>query len=567
MGRSSTCASTLPRYNAAYMNRHLKEERLMPQYHGQVNCATEWSYCSQRPYERPFDDVQLDVLISGPSGQAWRVPTYWAGDGVWRVRFSAPGPGDYAVSTVCSDADNADLHGVTGTLHVRPYAGDNPLMRHGPIQVAENRRTFEHADGTPFLWLGDTWWMGLTRRLIWPDEYQMLTADRVAKGYNVVQIVAGLYPDMPAFDERGFSEAGHPWEPEYAAIRPTYFDNADLRIQWLVGQGIVPCIVACWGYHLHWLGEERLKQHWRYLIARWGAYPVVWVLAGEGAMPYYLSEDKERDTQVQMEAWTRIGTYVREADPFQRPVTIHPGGNARDTVVNDSILDYDMLQTGHGGMGSAGNTLRIVSEEYARQPHMPVVEGEVAYEGILEGSRQEVQRAMYWICMLNGAAGFTYGANGIWQLNGSVEAYGPSPHGSSWGDTPWTEAYRLPGSTQVGVAKGILERYPWWRMTPHPEWVSSAATVDDPLGNHAAGIPGELRIIYFCRPFVPWAKEGNKVLGLEPDVAYDARFYSPIDGHSLDLGRVKPGTDGAWAVPNPGVMHDWVLVLTKALAS
>jgi len=27
----------------------------------------------------------------------------------------------------------------------------------------------EHSDGTPFLWLGDTWWMGLTTRLDWPD--------------------------------------------------------------------------------------------------------------------------------------------------------------------------------------------------------------------------------------------------------------------------------------------------------------------------------------------------------------------------------------------------------------
>jgi len=38
-----------------------------------------------------------------------------------------------------------------------------------------------------------------------------------------------------------------------------------------------------------------MKRHWRYLVARWGAYPVVWCLAGEGTMPYYLSIAKERD--------------------------------------------------------------------------------------------------------------------------------------------------------------------------------------------------------------------------------------------------------------------------------
>jgi hypothetical protein len=507
--------------------------------------------------------VQLDAVITGPGGTTFRVPAYWAGDQEWRVRFAAPAPGDYAVRTECSDAANADLHDRRATLHVSLYEGDNPLLCHGPLRLSADRHTLEHADGTPFFWLGDTWWMGFARRLAWPDEFQLLAADRVAKGFSVVQIVAGLYPDMPAFDARGFNEAGHPWEPEYESIRPAYFDAADLRMQWLVRQGIVPCVVGCWGYHLKWLGEERLMAHWRNLVARWGAYPVVWCLAGEGAMPYYLSEDKEGDKQRQMAAWTRIGRYVREIDPYHHPVTIHPGSNARDTVLDDTILDYDMLQTGHSGMASAGNTLRIVREEYARAPHMPVVEGEVNYEGILEGSRQEVQRAMFWITMLNGGAGFTYGANGIWQLNGEKEPYGPSPHGSSWGDTPWTVAYRLPGSAQVGIGKAILQRYPWWRLEPHPEWVSGAATVDDPLGNHAAGIHGELRIIYFARPFFPWAGGGPKVLGLEAGQRYRACFFDPIDGSCKDCGPAVGDADGAWPVPNPAVMHDWVLVLER----
>jgi hypothetical protein len=38
--------------------------------------------------------------------------------------------------------------------------------------------------------------MGLTKRMPWPEGYQQLAADRIAKGFSVVQIVAGLYPDM-----------------------------------------------------------------------------------------------------------------------------------------------------------------------------------------------------------------------------------------------------------------------------------------------------------------------------------------------------------------------------------
>src|SRR5205085_7383415 len=142
---------------------------------------------------------------------------------------------------------------------------------HGALRVSADKRYLEHADGTPFLWLGDTWWMGLTKRLHYPEEFNTLLTDRKKKGFNVVQIVAGLYPDMPAFDERGANEAGFPWTRDYARINPAYFDAADYRIAYLVDHGIAPCIVGGWGYHLPWLGVEQMKKHWRNLVARYGA--------------------------------------------------------------------------------------------------------------------------------------------------------------------------------------------------------------------------------------------------------------------------------------------------------
>ena len=88
---------------------------------------------------------------------------------------------------------------------------------------------------------------------------------------------------------------------------------------------------------------------------------------------------------------------------------------------------------------------------------MPVVNAEVCYEGILEASREEVQRLMFWADILSGAGGHTYGANGIWQVNTEQQPFGPSPHGRSWGDTPWTVAYRLPGSGQLGLGKDAAD--------------------------------------------------------------------------------------------------------------
>ena len=191
------------------------------------NCITEWAYTSGKAYTDPFNDVELDVVITDPDGQELTVPAFWAGDQTWRVRFAPRQIGQYTYRTVCSDAGNADLHGQTGTLMVARYNGDNPLLRRGFLRVAADRRHLEHADGTPFLWLADTWWMGFTQRLAWPADFQQLTADRVTKGFSVVQIVAGLYPDMDWYDERGMNEAGFPWTKDFSRINPAYFDMAD----------------------------------------------------------------------------------------------------------------------------------------------------------------------------------------------------------------------------------------------------------------------------------------------------------------------------------------------------
>jgi hypothetical protein len=365
------------------------------------------------------------------------------------------------------------LHGVAGVVRVEPYRGDNPLFRHGPIRVAADRRHFEHADGTPFFWLGDTWWMGLCRRLHWPEEFRRLTADRKVKGFNVVQIVAGLYPDMPPFDPRGAGEAGFPWEPNYARIRPAYFDAADARLRHLIDQGIIPCLVGAWGYYLPWMGEETMKAHWRYLIARYGAWPVVWCAAGEANLPWYLAEGFPYDDRAQVRGWTEILRFIRATDPWRRPLTIHPTAihryTSRHATEDPSLLDFDMLQTPHGRREAALVTIRAARESYGVTPVMPVVDGEASYERLMDSLPTEWTRAMFWLCLTNGAAGHTYGANGIWQVNRRGKPHGKSPHGGSYGVIAWDEAMDLPGSRQVALGKRFFESLPWTDLKPMPE--------------------------------------------------------------------------------------------------
>jgi hypothetical protein len=532
----------------------------------QANKMVELAFTAARDYSDPFRDVTLDAVFETPQGHTLKVPAFWAGGRTWKVRYASPDTGTHRWRTVCSVTGDQGLHDLSGAVTIEPYRGDNPLYRHGPVRVAADRRHFEHLDKTPFFWLGDTWWMGLCQRLHWPEEFQQLAADRKAKGFSVIQIVAGLYPDMPAFDPRGANEAGFPWEKDYARIRPEYFDRADQRLAYLVDQGFVPCVVGAWGYHLPWMGTDRMKEHWRYLVARYGALPVVWCAAGEGTMPFYGSKRAGEEAAMQKAGWTEVIRYVRATDPFGRMITIHPSRSARETVADPSILDFDMLQTGHQSEAAIGAMARQVVAAYEVKPPMPVVAGESSYEGLdltewgAGVLTSDDSRQMFWVGLMNnGAAGGTYGANGIWQVNRRGAPYGPSPHGRSWGSVPWDEAMRRPGSAQVGMAKQFLSGYPWQRLEPKPDtvaWADDQPTKDD-IRPYAAGISTDLRIVY-----VPRARPVT-VKQLAAKIQYAVTLFDPVAGGRVSPGKATTDEAGSWRCSPPEHKHDWVLVLEK----
>ena len=536
--------------------------------HATQNRVSEWSYSSVKAYADPFRDVELDVVFTGPDGDDRRVPAFWAGKNVWRARYASPELGRHTYRTECSDVDNRALHGLAGELEVHPYEGDNPLLQHGPLRVAAGRRHLEHHDGSPFFWLGDTWWWGLVGDFVWPEEFQELVADRVQKGFNLIQIVAGHVPAMPEGDARAGNEGGLPWSADYGAINPAYFDLADARIDCLVDNGLVPCVVGMWGYWLERLGVENVKRHWRYLIARYGAYPVVWCLCGEVQCIYpdFLPEnaDPEPVRRDLKELWSEVCRHVGRTDPYARPLTAHPddGSESRDMLDDDVPLTVCMLQTGHSFHTLPG-MLEMVSRARSRQPHMPVVNGECVYESILGSSWQDVQRFALWSCVLAGAAGHTYGAaEGCWQIH--HRGRGPFPFTSGvWGEyEEWRDIAALPGSGQMQWCRRLMERFAWWQFEPQPMWLDLRVS-SDRSGNcfvpRAAGIPGVCRVVYLPPPSYAEAQL-EAVVGLESGVSYRAHWYDPRCGARHELAPVAP-EDGRWTPPCAPSMQDWVIVL------
>lgn len=546
-----------------------------------AHVAAELTFTARTAVADPFHEIVLDVLVTAPDGALLRVPAFWAGGDVWKARIASGQEGVHAWRTDANRTDDPGLHGVEGTLRVVPYTGDNPLHRHGPVRVAPDRRRLQHADGTPFLWLGDTWWMGLCHRLGWPEDFQRLTAHRKAQGFNVVQLVAGLYPDMHPFDPRGANEAGFPWEEGYARIRPEYFDAADARIGHLVAEGIVPCIVGAWGYFLPWMGEARMRAHWRYLVARYGAWPVVWCAGGEANLPWYQAENFPSDDQAVARRWCAILRHIRQIDPWRRPLTIHPTAinahTARHVADDEALLDFDFLQTPHDGPGFTVEavTAQTVIQSRASDPVMPVINGEASYENLLDRIPASRPRAMFWLCMTNGAAGHTYGANGIWQVNRPGQPHGPSPSAGSpptgYGAMPWDEAMHLPGGRQIAAGMRWLATLPWWTFSPHFTWAAWAGP-PRPTGGGApiategiadAVAPGAIGRTDGHRLFYLLHDRDVALRQLEPGRVYRVTHFDPVETLApVDGGELVADHKGEAVVAAPGHGHDWVLLLT-----
>jgi Protein of unknown function (DUF4038)/Domain of unknown function (DUF5060) len=569
-----------------------------------VNVPMELTFQAQMPHADPFNDVEVDVDVTGPDGATWTVPAFWAGDDRLKVRFAGPVEGRYQLRSRCSDPADLGLHGQTADLTVGPYDGSNPLYQHGRIRVTADKCRFEHADGTPFLWLADTHWQAFTSRLDWPHGFATLADDRAAKGFSVIHLVAG---PLSGFDvdeswhPHQSNEAGWPWERGWTRINPDFYEMVDLKIAGYVERGLMPMIVGMWGYYMNLMGLGRIRQHWRYLVARYGALPVIWCLAGEVQMSIYsvsrAGGQAHADALAEQAAgWTEMSHYLRSIDPFHSLVTTHPAaigniesmqgdgqpepelhalsGSSRSVLHDDAEIDFDLLQCGHFGFQLLEPTVNLVQKAIAQQPVMPLVNGEVNYEGIAGSCWQEQQRFLFWTCMLDGGAGYSYGAAGLWVFwnRTTFSKGGDSEYMEDAGGGPWEDVMHLPGSAQVGIGKRVLERFPWWQFERIHEPRAVALGRKSSFG---AGIPGVIALYYVPSGLEPESLHGILEGGdrkyfwwrtllpiqIDPTSSFVASWIDPQTGNESSIGPVMAGPDGFWTPPAKPSLLDWVLVL------
>jgi hypothetical protein len=492
-------------------------------------------------------ETELTIHLTAPSGREWAVPGYWDGAQRWAVRFMPDEEGEWSYRTTSQPAAPG-LHGEAGRFECRRVRGQGRFLEHGPVRVAADGHYFAHADGTPFFWLGDTVWNGamLSSKADW-DVY---LKERVGKQFSAVQFVlVAPWRTAPANAEGEVAYTGR----EQIEIHPHYFRRIDERIDAVNARGMLAVPVLLWAIkgdvNPGWsLPEDQAIRLARYLVARYGAHHVAWILPGDGN---YSGEVAEK--------WKRIGRAVfGEGD--HAPVTLHPGGMQwpYDAFREEKWLDYLGYQSGHGDDDAAWRWTHSgpPATAWKQKPSRPIVnleypyEDHISYQSKQRHSATNIRRAAYWSLLSAPPAGLTYGGHGLWSWQ--TEEGLPYDHPSTGSAKPWHEAVKLPGSLHMKHLAALFTSLPWWQLRPDDSLLTAQPGGDDPARHVAAARTenGGAALVY-----LPAGGEVALKAEALPE-PLQAEWFDPRTGER----QPASGEAGRFRAPDE---QDWVLVLRR----
>lgn len=390
----------------------------------------------------PFLEVAFDAVFSH-KGRDIRVPGFYDGDGVYRLRFMPETEGDWRFVT---RSETPALNGLSGSFTATaPGAGN-----HGPVRVRDKFH-FAHADGRPFLSFGTTCYAWTHQ----PLEMQEQTLTTLGEaGFNKIRM--GVFPkDYPYNTNEPLMDIYERTEGELDFDRPNFaaFRHFETQVGRLRDMGIEADVILFhpydrWGYPD--MTEAQDYRYVAYMAARLGAYRNVWwALANE--------YDFMIDTKP-MDRWDRFFQILEEEDPYRHLKSIHNGhadanyDHRKPWVTHTCIQNWDVKRT----------------QDWRETWGRPVVNDEPEYEGDLIqcwgniSARELVHR--YWTTMLRGGYighGETYEDEDhlIWWAKGGVL------RGEAWHRIKWMRALLEEDVTRGLEPLGPEAQWPWHRVS------------------------------------------------------------------------------------------------------
>lgn len=476
----------------------------------------ELTLTAAHSYPNPYTDVDVWADFTHEDGTVLRRPAFWDGARSWKIRFASPfGTGRWRWESFSSAKDeglNQSGEFVCNTEGASPHR----FYAHGFWRMSPRKRNLVHADGTPAILVGDTAWALPWRATV--EQCETYATDRQRKGFNAVLLMT-VQPDMRARGPRdrsadegfdvGFEDLS---DGHINQLNPAYFQYLDRLISILIEHEIVPVLQPVF-FGFGWKGldvagkvvpPEEYARYCRYLVARYGARPAIYLVGGDGSgyEPPVAAGGQE----------------VEEWDAYGQPTGIHYRPHSDSRAHQDAgWLDFQWCQTGHSGE----HMPERVADLWRNTPIKGVANGEPTYEN---GGKPG--RAVGWwqgheawsnLCA-GGTMGVVYGAGSLWQWRLHPNEPGHADYFLAE-KAGWREALDFEGSQYVGLVSRILEGLPFTDMEPN--WQVT-------YGRHGLLVPGKL--------YIGYAEEGGLFPLFGESVPRPYRVVDPRTGEVVHRG-------------------------------
>lgn len=400
----------------------------------------------------PFTDVELHADFAS-GGRAFRVPGFYDGNGIYRIRLLVPDEGKWSFTT---GSNARSLDRITGSF----TAAGAELASRGVVRVADTFH-FAYDDGTPYLPIGTT-------SYVWTHQGNELEEQTLASlesgPFNKMRMC--VFPKSYLFNEN--EPEIYPYEGslqegfDYTRPNPAFYHHLERRISQLEELGMEADLILFhaydrWGFST--MNAAADDFYVKYVTARLASHRNIW---------WSLANEYDLMFEKTTEDWERFAAIVQENDPSQHLLSIHNCrefyDHTRPWVTHCSIQRRDIYKTAE------------MTTEWREQYGKPIVIDECAYEGNIDQgwgniTGEEMTRR-FWEGAIRG--GYV----------GHGETY-VHPEDILW----WAKGGELRGTSpdRIGFLRRILDESPGGHLEP------LAGHWDAP----SAGIKDRYELIYF----------------------------------------------------------------------
>jgi hypothetical protein len=456
---------------------------------------------------------------------------------------------------------------------------------HGRLQVSPvNPHYLAYQDGKPFFWLADTGWEMLHR--LNRIEIETYLENRKHKGFNVIQTVlisefihsdklTNYYNDSIFRNENPEKPHITPENNPDNAAEYDYWDHLDFAVKTAETKDLYLALVPSWG---EWVTprtdkalfntKEQAYSYGWFIGNRYRNSPnIIWILGGDR-----LPDERA----IGIELWRTMAEGIADgtnnirkmdgkADYSTTLMTHHAFTSSSKWFHYDEWIDFHTWGSYHAEVNNTRSYLATFADWNLPNPK-PTINSEPCYEGhginyAIDDNgvftSTDVRMAAYW-SVFSGSAGFTYGAQPIWQFTDETrKKLSPKTYQN------WQEGMELPGASQVGFLKKLMESHPTTELIPDQSLIAAG---QGECGSYSCAIRGK----YFAYIYIPTGNKTTVKMGILSGKKINVSWFNPRNGEMTAIGEFANFGEKSFEVPGmskelawlkSGRGCDWVLVL------